>query len=82
MTLPHTPAVQPRRLVAVGPAARGGLGPDPGRLRRGGRVGLVLRRGEALMVERSGGRSFVVTVDDAATAAALLNTMAERARTR
>jgi len=50
------------------------------RTARDGRVGVVLRGGEALLVERTGGRSFAVTVDDAAEAAALLNTMAERAR--
>lgn len=50
------------------------------RVGRGGRVGVVLRAGEALQVERSGGRSFVVTVDDAATGAALLNTLAARTR--
>jgi hypothetical protein len=46
----------------------------------GGRVGLVVRQGEALLVERTGGRELVVTVDDAATGAALLNTLAARAR--
>jgi hypothetical protein len=46
-----------------------------------GRTGVVLRRGEALRVDRTAGRGFVVTVDGAAQAAALLNTMAERART-
>jgi len=50
------------------------------RVGRGGRVGVVLRTGEALQVERSGGRAFVVTVDDAATGAALLNTLAARSR--
>lgn len=45
-----------------------------------GVVGLVTRAGEAIRVERTGGRVQVVTVDDAATAAALLNTVAERAR--
>ncbi|MFI2485440.1 DUF1648 domain-containing protein [Promicromonospora kroppenstedtii] len=45
-----------------------------------GRTGVVLRKGEALAVDRTGGRGFVVTVDGAAEAAALLNTMAERAR--
>ncbi|MFE5342667.1 DUF1648 domain-containing protein [Isoptericola sp. NPDC056578] len=52
------------------------------RTARDGRVGVVLRSGEALLVERTGGRSFAVTVDDAAEAAALLNTMADRARSR
>lgn len=45
-----------------------------------GTVGVVVRTGEAIAVERSGGRRFVVTVDDAATGAALLNTYAQRAR--
>ncbi|MCL1870286.1 MAG: DUF1648 domain-containing protein [Promicromonosporaceae bacterium] len=50
------------------------------RVGRGGRIGIVPRSGEALLVERTGGRSLVVTVDDAATGAALLNTLADRAR--
>ncbi|MGC5168597.1 DUF1648 domain-containing protein [Luteimicrobium sp. DT211] len=50
------------------------------RLGRGGRLGVVVRSGEALEVTRTGGRSLVVTVDGAAQAAALLNTVAERAR--
>lgn len=45
-----------------------------------GRVGVVLRGGEGLQVTRTGGRRVVVTVDDAATGAALLNTLAARAR--
>jgi len=48
------------------------------RVGRDGRVGVVLRTGEALQVQRSGGRSIVVTVDDAATAAGLLNALADR----
>jgi len=50
------------------------------RVGRGGRTGIVLRSGEALEVERSGDRVVVVTVDDAGTGAALLNTLADRAR--
>ena len=50
------------------------------RVGRAGRIGVVVRTGEAIEVERTGGRSFVVTVDDAATAAALLNTLAARSR--
>ncbi|MEZ0449153.1 DUF1648 domain-containing protein [Cellulomonas sp. ICMP 17802] len=65
-------------VVAVRPFAEfGGWGYRVG---RGGRVGVVLRTGQGLQVERTGGRSFVVTVDDAATGAALLNTLAARAR--
>jgi hypothetical protein len=50
------------------------------RIGRGGRSGFVVRRGPAIEVERTGGRVLVVTVDDAATGAALLATLAERAR--
>ncbi|WP_425954593.1 DUF1648 domain-containing protein [Xylanimonas sp. McL0601] len=52
------------------------------RVGRHGRVGIVPRGGEALLVERSGERSLVVTIDDAAAGAALLNTMADRAQAR
>jgi len=45
----------------------------------GGRLGIVLRSGEALEVERGNGRVFVVTVDDASTAAALINGLVRRA---
>ncbi|HEY0217722.1 MAG TPA: DUF1648 domain-containing protein [Cellulomonas sp.] len=45
-----------------------------------GRVGVISRGGPAIEVERAGGRRFVVTVDDAATGAALLTTLADRAR--
>ncbi|GAA5029097.1 DUF1648 domain-containing protein [Microbacterium fluvii] len=44
-----------------------------------GRFGIVLRTGEAIEVTRRSGRRFVVTVDDAATGAALLSALAERA---
>lgn len=49
---------------------------------RPGRSGLILRSGEAIVVRRAGGREFAVTVADSATAAALLNTLAERAAVR
>ena len=45
-----------------------------------GRTGIVLRSGDTLEVTRSGGAVFVVTVDDAGTGAALLNTLADRVR--
>jgi hypothetical protein len=51
------------------------------RVGRDGRLGVVLRRGEALLVERTGGRAVVITVDEAAKAAGLLNALADRART-
>ncbi len=50
------------------------------RVGRGGRVGVALRRGEALLIERTGGRSLVVTVDGAAIAAGVVNALADRAR--
>ncbi|WP_029289452.1 DUF1648 domain-containing protein [Cellulomonas sp. HZM] len=50
------------------------------RVGRGGRTGIVLRKGDGLEVHRTGGRILVVTVDDAATAAALLNALADRSR--
>jgi hypothetical protein len=50
------------------------------RVGRGGRVGVALRRGESLLIERTGDRSVVVTVDGAATAAGLVNALADRAR--
>lgn len=52
------------------------------RLALDGTTGLVLRSGEALDVETTSGRRFVITVDDAATAAALLTELAGRARPR
>ncbi|PHQ47961.1 hypothetical protein BLA24_31350 [Streptomyces cinnamoneus] len=45
-----------------------------------GRSGLALRSGEAIVVALTTGSEFVVTVDDAATAAALLNALADRHR--
>jgi hypothetical protein len=45
-----------------------------------GALGVVLRSGPALRVERKEGHALVVTVDDAATAAALLTTLVDRAR--
>jgi len=52
------------------------------RVGRDGRVGIVLRTGDGIEVRRTGGRVVVVTVDDAATGAALLNTLASRRRKR
>lgn len=59
------------RAVAVNPLAEfGGWGI---RFGGGGRWGLVLRRGSALEIHRAGKVPFVVTVDGAEEAAALLN---------
>lgn len=46
-----------------------------------GEFGVIQRAGEALEVRRGDDSRFVVTVDDAAGAAALLNTLADRSRT-
>lgn len=76
----HVPADEIERasVIEVHPLRQfGGWG---WRVGRGGRVGVVLRSGEALLVDRTGSRSFVVTVDDAASGAALLNTLADRTR--
>jgi len=70
--------VEQSRVVQVRPVAEfGGWGY---RLGRGGRTGIVLRTGPGVEVERTGGRSYVVTVDDAERAVALLNTLADRHR--
>ena len=47
---------------------------------RGERTAVVLRSGEALDLGLADGSRFLVTVDDAAIAAALVNTLAERSR--
>jgi hypothetical protein len=47
---------------------------------RGERTAVVLRSGEALDLELTDGSRLLVSVDDAATAAALVNTLAERSR--
>ncbi|MGW7687830.1 hypothetical protein ACWGMA_02870 [Streptomyces asiaticus] len=47
---------------------------------RGGGSALVFRSGDTLFLTLATGREFAVTVDDAATAAALLNTLIERDR--
>ncbi|MFD0383676.1 hypothetical protein ACFQ2B_18895 [Streptomyces stramineus] len=48
---------------------------------RPGASGVVLRSGPAIAARLATGSEFVVTVDDAGTAAALLNTLADRERT-
>jgi hypothetical protein len=50
------------------------------RVGRGGRIGVVLRSGDALLVQRTGGRSIAVSLDGAYTAAGLLNALADHAR--
>ncbi|MFV0457461.1 MAG: hypothetical protein ACK5MT_01630 [Actinomycetales bacterium] len=50
------------------------------RLGAGGVTGIVVRKGEALKVVRADSSSLVITLDGAQQAAALLNTLADRAR--
>ena len=70
--------VEMAEVVAVRPLLEfGGWGIRAG---KGGRLGVIIAKGPALQVRRSGGRIFLVTVDDAETGAALLNTLAARAR--
>jgi len=66
------------QVVQVDPMAEfGGWGL---RIAVDGRMGIVLRTGEALQVTRSSGRVFVVTIDDARTAASVLTTAMKEAR--
>lgn len=69
--------VEAAGVVEVNPAGEfGGVG-----LRSApGRFGVVLRAGEAIQITRRNGRQFVVTVDDADTAVALLLAYQARAR--
>lgn len=72
--------VERAEVVTINPLGEfGGWG-----LRTGidGRTGVVLRAGPAIQVHRTGGRVVVVTVDDAQTAVAALNTLASRLRDR
>jgi len=71
-------AVKAVRVVRIDPFGQfGGWG---WRMGLDGRRGFVLRAGEGLEVARTDGRVFVVTVDDAATAAALLASYAPAGR--
>jgi len=70
--------VEMAEVVPVRPLVEfGGWGIRAG---KGGRVGVIIAKGPALQVRRTGGRIFLVTVDDAERGAALLNTLAARAR--
>lgn len=48
---------------------------------RPGRTGVMIRSGEGIVARLADGRDFAVTVDDSATAAALLNTLIDQRRT-
>lgn len=68
-------SVEVVRVTPVGDFGGWGL-----RLGVDGRFGIVLHAGPAIQVERRGARTLVVTVDDAATGAALLSALAGRDR--
>ena len=66
------------RVVEINPTADfGGWG---WRWAAGNRTGIILRAGEAIEVTRHNGKRLVVTVDDATTAARVVQTIALRAR--
>jgi hypothetical protein len=75
----HIPLTDVESAVAGDVSALGRFGGYGYRLVPGG-SGLILRSGEALIVTRTSGRTFTVTVDDAETGARLLTGL--RARTR
>ena len=75
-TYPIASIVEARAVDLVPLGEFGGWGI---RFGSGGRLGIVLRRGEALEIEREDGRVLVITVDDAETAAALVNGLVQRA---
>lgn len=76
----HIPASEVTRAAVTNVSPFRDFGGWGWRVGRAGTTGIVLRGGEALRVDQTGGRSLVVTVDDAAQGAALLNTTAARAR--
>lgn len=76
----HVPATEVIRADAIQVSPIGDFGGWGMRVGRRGAVGFVTRKGEGLEVQRTGNRRTVVTVGDAARAAALLNTVAERSR--
>lgn len=70
--------IETARSVGVQPLAYGGWGWR----RRPGRTAVVIRRGEALELPRTAGPTVVITVDDADTAAGLINDYLTRTRPR
>ena len=73
--VPTGDVVEARVVEVAALAQYGGWGLRGG---HGRRTGVILRSGEALEVQRRSGRTLVVTVGDASTAAALLNGLVER----
>lgn len=75
----HVPLDRIERASVVEVDPMGQFGGWGLRLGADGRFGVVLRTGEAIEVARTGKGPFVVTVDDAATGAALLEALRARA---
>ncbi|MFV0251803.1 MAG: hypothetical protein ACK5H2_00510 [Beutenbergiaceae bacterium] len=76
----HLPAdeIVQAEVTEVNPVREfGGLGVRAG---HGNTLGFITRKGEGIHVQRTQERAVVVTIDDAARAVALLNTLAERTR--
>ncbi len=76
----HVPLAEVAEAVVVTVSPMREFGGWGVRIGRDGRFGVVLRSGPALEVLRGDDTRFVVTVDDAEGAAALLNTLADRER--
>lgn len=70
--------IQEARPIDVWPLRRGGWG-YRGSLTRSGRAAVIIRGGRGLEIRRTDGATLVVTVDDADTAAGLLNDLVDRA---
>ena len=69
--------IREARPVDVTPLRRGGWG-YRGSMGLVGRAAVIIRRGRGLEVQRTDGATLVVTVDDADTAAGLLNDLVDR----
>lgn len=78
----HVPLAEVARVEAVDVNPMGEFGGWGVRWAPGSGFGVVLRPGPGIRVHRIGGRVFTVTVEDAATGAALLGALAERSRKR
>ena len=74
----HIPLDQIERVENVEVNPMGEFGGWGMRWAPGGGLGVVLHTGPGIRVERTGGKVFTVTVDDAPTGAALLNALRER----
>jgi uncharacterized membrane protein len=72
-------SIREARAIDVSPMSRGGWG-YRGSLSLFGRASVIVRGGEGIELELERGRTLVITVDDAQTAAGLLNDLVARTR--